>query len=62
MHDLDFWTAQGFQLDTSFKGEYDLWINPKTLQYVRLYVSGQVWLKSLTTGQYELVEDKTNGN
>ena len=57
MHDIDYWKRLGFRFDARFPGEYDLWINPKTLQHLRRDVNGKEWLQDLNTGKYELVED-----
>jgi hypothetical protein len=69
MHDIDYWKRLGFRFESRFPGEYDLWINSKTFQYLRRYVNGQEWLQDLNTGKYELAspprsplrtEDKMN--
>jgi hypothetical protein len=61
MHDIDYWKRLGFRFEARFPGEYDLWINSKTFQYLRRYVNGQEWLQDLNTGKYQLPPPKGEG-
>jgi len=54
--DMEEWALKGFRYDTTFPDEYDLWINPDTMQKLRHYKDGSVWLTNLKTGDYEKVE------
>jgi hypothetical protein len=54
--DMEEWALKGFRYDTTFPDEYDLWINPDTMQNLRRYKDGSVWLTNLKTGDYEKVE------
>lgn len=61
MKDYDYWKKLGFRFEQRFPGEYDLWFNPTTFQYLRRYFTdvdrdGQEWLQNTTTGEYELVK------
>lgn len=47
------WKARGFTEETVFPGEYVLLLNPRTIDVVRIYESGDVWVKNPTTGEYE---------
>ena len=51
------WGREGFEFECRFPGEYDLWLNRKTYQYLRRYADGRDWLKDQTTGEYVLVTD-----
>lgn len=57
MRDIDHWKREGFAFEARFPTEYDLWVNRKTMQKLRRCVDGREWLSSLTTGEYELVQD-----
>lgn len=48
--DMEEWALKGFRYDTTFPDEYDLWINPDTMQNLRRYKDGSVWLTNLKTG------------
>lgn len=54
--DMEEWALKGFRYDTTFPDEYDLWISPATMQKLRHYKDGSVWLTNLKTGDYEKVE------
>jgi len=54
---LAFWLDKGFTEIHIFKGEYTLLIHPRTLDKVRLYENGDVWVSNPKTGEYE----KANG-
>jgi hypothetical protein len=54
--DMEEWALKGFRYDTTLPYEYDLWINPDTMQNLRRYKDGSVWLTNLKTGDYEKVE------
>lgn len=57
MKDINYWKREGFEFDARFPGEYDLWVNRKTMQKLRRYVDGRERLSDLTTGKYALVQD-----
>ena len=60
MKDIEHWKQEGFTFEARFTGEYDLWVNHKTMQKLRRYVDGREWLSDLTTGEYALVQDTPN--
>ena len=60
MKDIEHWKREGFTFEARFTGEYDLWVNHKTMQKLRRYVDGREWLSDLTTGEYALVQDTPN--
>ena len=60
MKDIEHWKQEGFTFEARFPGEYDLWVNHKTMQKLRRYVDGREWLSDLTTGEYALVQDTPN--
>lgn len=43
---------QGYTELHTFPGEYLLMINPKTLDKVRVYFDGSVWVTDPKTGEY----------
>lgn len=49
---IDFYRSKGFLNSFVFDGEYVLMINPKTLDKVRVYDNGQVWVANPKTGDY----------
>jgi len=57
MKEIEYWKGEGFVFEARFPAEYDLWINPKTMQKLRRYVDGRDWLSSLTTGEYAPVQE-----
>jgi hypothetical protein len=52
---LAFWRDKGFTETYVFKGEYKLLLHPGTLDKVRLYDNGGVWISNPKTGEYERV-------
>ena len=60
MKDIEHWKQEGFTFEARFTGEYDLWVNHKTMQKLRRYVDGREWISDLTTGEYALVQDTPN--
>ncbi len=60
MKDIEHWKRNGFAFEARFPNEYDLWVNPKTMQKLRRYVDGREWMSDLTTGEYALVQDTPN--
>ena len=60
MKDIEHWKQEGFTFEARFTGEYDLWVNHKTMQQLRRYVDGREWISDLTTGEYALVQDTPN--
>ena len=60
MKDIKYWKREGFVFEARFPGEYDLWLNRKTMQKLRRYVDGREWLSDLATGEYTLVTDTDN--
>ena len=60
MKDIEHWKQEGFTFEARFPGEYDLWVNYKTMQKLRRYVDGREWISDLTTGEYALVQDTPN--
>ncbi len=50
------WKSDGFVYEAMFTGEYELWINPATLQKLRRYCDGSEWLSDLKTGEYVKVK------
>ena len=50
---LAFWRDKGFTEIHIFVGEYKLLIHPRTLNKVRLYDNGDVWISNPKTGEYE---------
>jgi len=46
------WERKGYTEKKSFKGEYMLMIKPSTLDMVRIYEDGDVWVKNTKTGVY----------
>ena len=54
--DMEEWALKGFRYDTTFPDEYDLWTNPATMQNLRRYKDGSVWVTNLKTGEYENLE------
>ena len=55
--DMEEWALKGFQYDMTFPGEYDLWIKPDTMQWLRRYTDGSVWVTNPKTGEYEKNEN-----
>ena len=55
---IEYWKSKGFQFEKRFPGEYDLWFNYETMQRLRRYADGREWLTNVTTGEYELVQEK----
>lgn len=51
--DMEEWALKGFQYDITFPDEYALWINPATMQSLRRYKDGRVWVTNPETGEYE---------
>lgn len=49
---IDHWKAQGYTLESFFPGEYIALQDPKTINFVRIYEDGLVWVKDPATGQY----------
>ncbi len=47
------WRERGFTEQHHFPGEYVLLIKPISIDCVRVYLDGNVWVKSPTTGEYE---------
>lgn len=60
MKDIEYWKGEGFVFEARFPNEYDLWVNPKTVQKLRRYVDGKEWLSDLTTGEYVLVKERNH--
>jgi len=54
--DMEEWALKGFRYETTFPDEYDLWIKPDTMQKLRRYIDGSVWITNIKTGEYEKVE------
>lgn len=59
--DMEEWALKGFRYETTFPDEYDLWIKPDwikpdTMQKLRRYTDGSVWVTNLKTGEYQKVE------
>ena len=54
--DMEEWALKGFQYDTTFHDEYDLWTNPETMQGLRRYTDGRVCVTNLKTGEYQMLE------
>ena len=54
--DMEEWALKGFQYDMTFPDEYDLWINPNTIQKLRRYIDGSVWITNIKTGEYQKAE------
>lgn len=59
--DMEEWALKGFRYETTFPDEYDLWIKPDwikpdTIQKLRRYTDGSVYVTNLKTGEYEKVE------
>lgn len=57
MRDIEYWKKLGFEFDSRYVGEYDLWFNLKTMQRLRRCVDGQEMLTDSVTGKYKLVLD-----
>lgn len=57
MKDIEHWKQEGFAFEARFPGEYDLWVNRKTMQKLRRYVNGQEWITDTNTGEYILAEE-----
>ena len=53
MKDIEHWKKKGFEFEARFHGEYDLWVNQKTMQRLRRYADGREYLTNLKTGEYE---------
>ena len=58
MKDIEHWKRLGFRFELRFPGEYDLWVNPDTMQKLRRYCDGREWLSNLRSGESELVEGR----
>ena len=58
--DMEEWALKGFRYDTTFPDEYDLWIKPDTMQKLRRYIGGSVWVTNIKTGEYEKYEKSCN--
>jgi hypothetical protein len=54
--DMEEWTLKGFRYAASFSDEYDLWMNTATMQNLRRYKDGRVWVTNPKTGEYKKVE------
>ena len=54
--DMEEWALKGFRYDMTFHDEYDLWINPDTMQKLRRHIDGSVWIKNIKTGEYQKAE------
>jgi len=55
--DAGYWEQRGFVFEKRFPDEYDLWVNPDTMQRLRRYFDGGEWLTHPRTGEYGRVED-----
>ena len=58
--DMEEWALKGFRYNTTFPDEYDLWTNHKTMQNLRRYKDGSVWVTNPKTGEYEKLEKSCN--
>ena len=56
MRDTQYWLQKGFRFGARFQDEYDLWVDPKTMQRLRRYINGDEWLTDLNTGEYKKLD------
>ena len=54
---LQRWKEKGFVWEHVFPGEYVLLMHPKTLERVRIYDNGVVWIQNTQTGVYKIQTD-----